>query len=78
MPASFSAVIIASTSWRSMTGLPQAVVALTVGDRLVTKLQTLGRRDLRRRRRLALPGEDVEHDVGAAGAALEGSVANLT
>ena len=63
-----------------MTGLPQAVVALTVGNRLVMKLQALRRRDGRRRRRLALPGEDVEHDVardargahdGAAGAALE-------
>ena len=54
-----------------MTGLPQAVIALAIGNRLVTKLQALGRRDRRRRRRLALPGEDVEHDVGAAGAALE-------
>ena len=63
-----------------MTGLPQAVVALTVGYRLVAKLQALGRRDGCRRCRLALPGEDVEHDVardargahdGAAGAAVE-------
>ena len=34
-------------------------------------LQALGRRDGRRRRRLALSGEDVEHDVGAAGTAVE-------
>ena len=54
-----------------MTGLPQAVVALTVGHRLVTKLQALGRRDGCRRSRLALPGKDVEYDVGAAGAAVE-------
>ena len=54
-----------------MTGLPQAVVALTVGYRLVAKLQALGRRDGCRRCRLALPGEDVEHHVGAAGAAVE-------
>ena len=37
----------------------------------MAKPQALGRRDGRRRRRLALPGEDVEHDVGAAGAAVE-------
>ena len=38
----------------------------------MAKPQALGRRDgRRRRRRLALPGEDVEHDVGAAGAAVE-------
>ena len=54
-----------------MTGLPQAVIALAIGNRLVTKLQALGRRDGCRRRRLALPGKDVEHDVGAAGAAVE-------
>ena len=54
-----------------MTGLPQAIVALTVGHRPVAKLQALGRRDGRRRCRLALPGQDVEHDVGAAGAAVE-------
>ena len=65
-----------------MTGLlRQAVVATAVGNWLVAKLQALGRRDVRRRRRLALPGEDVEHDVardargahdvGAAGAAVE-------
>ena len=53
------------------TVLPQAVVATAVGNRLVAKLQALGRRDVRRRRRLALPGEDVEHHVGAAGAAVE-------
>ena len=54
-----------------MTGLPQAVIALTVGNRLVAELQALGRRDRRRRCRLVLPGEDVEHHVGTAGAALE-------
>ena len=54
-----------------MTGLPQAVIALTVGHRLVAKLQALGRRDGRRRCRLALPGQDVEHDVCAAGATVE-------
>ena len=53
------------------TGLPQAVVALTVGHRLVAELQALGRRDGCRRRGLALPGEDVENDVGATGAAVE-------
>ena len=59
---------------------PQAVIALAIGHRLVTKLQALGRRDGCRRCRLALPGEDVEHDVardargahdGTAGAAVE-------
>ena len=54
-----------------MTGPPQAVVALTVGHRLVAKLQALGRRDGRRRRRLAAPGEDVEHHIGAARTAVE-------
>ena len=54
-----------------MTGPPQAVVALTVGHRLVAKLQALGRRDGRRRCRLALPGQDVEYDVGAARTAVE-------
>ncbi len=54
-----------------MTGLSQAVIALAIGNRLVTELQALGRRDGRRRCRLALPGEDVEHDVGAAGASVE-------
>ena len=53
-----------------MTGLPQAVIALAIGNRLVTELQALRRRDGCRRCRLALPGEDVEHDVGAAGAAV--------
>ena len=63
-----------------MAGLPQAVIALAIGHRPVAKLQALGRRDGCRRRRLALPGEDVEHHVardargahdGAAGAAVE-------
>ena len=54
-----------------MTVPPQAVVALTVGNRLVAELQTFGRRDGCRRRRLALPGEDVEYHVSAAGAAVE-------
>ena len=54
-----------------MTGLPQAVIALAIGNRLVTELQALRRWDGCRRCRLALPGEDVEHDVGAAGAAVE-------
>ena len=53
------------------TGLLRAVVATAVGNRLVAKLQTFGRRDGCRRRRLALPGEDVEYHVSAAGAALE-------
>ncbi len=54
-----------------MTGLPQAVVAAAVGHRLVAKLQALGRWDGRRRLLLALPGEDVEHNISAAGAAGE-------
>ena len=54
-----------------MVGFPQAVVALTVGHGLVAKLQALRRRNVRRRRRLAAPSEDVEHDVGAAGATVE-------
>ena len=54
-----------------MTGPPQAVVAAAVGHRLVAKLQALGRWDGRRWRRLAVPGEDVEHNVSAAGAAGE-------
>ena len=52
-----------------MAGPPQAVVAPTIGHRLVAKPQAFGRRDARRRCRLALPGQDVEHHVGAAGAA---------
>ena len=52
-----------------MTGPPQAVVAAAVGHRLVAKLQALGRWD--GRRRLAVPSEDVEHNVSAAGAAGE-------
>ncbi len=54
-----------------MTGPPQAVVATAVGHGLMTQLQALGRRDGRRRRRLALPGEDVEHHIGAARTAVE-------
>ena len=52
-----------------MAGPPQAVVAPTIGHRLVAKPQAFGRRDARRRCRLALPDQDVEHHVGAAGAA---------
>ena len=54
-----------------LRGLPQTVVASAVGHGLVLKLQALGRRDVRRRRRLPLPGEDVEHHIGTAGAAVE-------
>ena len=50
---------------------PQAAVAPTIGHRSVAKLQALGRRDGRRRCRLAPPGEDVGHGAGAAGAAVE-------
>ena len=51
-----------------MAGLPQSVVAAAVDRRRVAELQAFRGRDGRRRRRLALPGEDVEHDIGAAGA----------
>src|ERR1700761_8666392 len=70
MPASFSSLIISSISWRSI-GPPQAVVTGTVGDGLLAKPQPFGRRDVERRRRLALAGQDVEHDVAADRAAGE-------
>ena len=43
-------------------GLPQAVVAVAVGHRRMTKAQALRRLDRRRRLRDAAPGEEVERD----------------
>lgn len=68
MPASFSVPIISRISWRSIKA-PQAVVAGTVGDRLMDEPERLGRSDGQRRHRRALTGQDVEHDVATDSAA---------
>src|SRR5215210_8872992 len=70
MPASFSVAIMSRISWRSI-GSPQAVVAGTVGDRLVAKPERVRCDDGERWGWLTLAGQDVEHDVATDGAAGE-------
>ena len=71
IPESLSVLIISSTSGRSMAGLPQAVVALAVGHRRMTKAQALRRLDRRRRLGITTSCEEVEHHISAARATLE-------
>jgi hypothetical protein len=52
-------------------GPPEVVVTGTIGDRRMTKRQCGRRHDVGRGRGFALPGQDVEHDIGGMNAVTE-------